>query len=99
MESRESGKGGSDDLDLVTVVIPSYNHRAYVETAVRSALAQTYGSVQVIVIDDGSRDGSRDFLEQLASQEGFDFIRFQGIGRMPYLWMTMLMEFSLPPSP
>lgn len=80
VESRESGKGGRDDLDLVSVVIPSYNHRAYVETALRSALAQTYGSVQVIVIDDGSRDGSRDFLEKLASQEGFDFIAQENAG-------------------
>lgn len=65
---------GPGVTELVSVVIPSYNHRAYVETAVRSALAQTHPCVQVIVIDDGSKDGSREFLEDLAAREGFDFI-------------------------
>ena len=37
---------------------------------------------------------SRKTLRLLFEQEGFDFIRFQGIGRVPYLWMTMLMEFK-----
>lgn len=66
--------------DLVSVIIPSYNHRAYVETAVRSALAQTHPAVQVIVIDDGSRDGSREFLGELAAREGFDFIAQENAG-------------------
>ncbi|HYC49734.1 MAG TPA: glycosyltransferase family A protein [Gemmatimonadaceae bacterium] len=60
--------------ELVSVIIPSYNHREYVETAVRSALAQTHPAVQIIVIDDGSRDGSPAFLEELARREHFEFI-------------------------
>lgn len=60
--------------ELVSVIIPSYNHRAYVETAIRSALAQTHPAVQVIVIDDGSSDGSREFLQELSVQERFEFI-------------------------
>ncbi len=66
--------GAGHAIDLVSVIIPSYNHRAYVETAVRSALAQTHPAVQVIVIDDGSSDGSPAFLEALAAREGFEFI-------------------------
>lgn len=62
------------ESELVSVIIPSYNHRTYVETAVRSALAQTHSAVQVIVIDDGSTDGSKEFLEALALREGFEFI-------------------------
>lgn len=75
-----SESGGGNELgnayvpDLVSVIIPSYNHRAFVETAVRSALAQTHQAVQVIVIDDGSCDGSREFLEGLAAREDFEFI-------------------------
>jgi alpha-1,3-rhamnosyltransferase len=66
--------------ELVTVVIPSFNHRTYVETAVRSVLAQTYPNVQLIVIDDGSSDGSREFLQELATREGFDFISQENSG-------------------
>lgn len=73
-----TGMAGS--AELVSVVIPSYNHRAYVESAVRSALAQTHPAVQVIVIDDGSSDGSREFLEELATRERFEFISQSNAG-------------------
>jgi glycosyltransferase involved in cell wall biosynthesis len=43
---------------LVSVVIPVYNHEAYVARAIESVLAQTYRNLQVIAIDDGSTDGS-----------------------------------------
>lgn len=42
----------------VTVVIPCHNHGAFVGEAVRSALAQRDASVRVVVVDDGSDDGS-----------------------------------------
>lgn len=66
--------------ELVTVVIPSFNHRPYVETAIRSVLSQTHPHVQLIVIDDGSTDGSREFLQELAALEGFDFISQENSG-------------------
>jgi glycosyltransferase involved in cell wall biosynthesis len=45
------------------VVIPSYNHRAYVGAALDSALQQTRLPDRIVVVDDGSTDGSRDVLE------------------------------------
>lgn len=52
--------------ELITVVMPCYNARPFVEEAVRSALEQNYRPVQLIVIDDGSTDGSREILARLA---------------------------------
>src|SRR3954463_8415699 len=43
---------------LVSIIIPCFNAERYVGDAIRSALAQTYDSIEVIVIDDGSTDGS-----------------------------------------
>lgn len=62
----------SDDSPLVTVIIASYNHSPYVEASIMSVLAQTYKNIELLVVDDGSTDGSIELLENLRSQHGFD---------------------------
>lgn len=49
-----------------TVVMPCFNGAAYLEAALRSALAQTYPAVEILVIDDGSSDDSRAIAESFA---------------------------------
>jgi glycosyltransferase involved in cell wall biosynthesis len=52
----------------VSVVIPCFNAERLVGDAIRSALAQTYPETEVIVIDDGSTDGSRAVIESFADR-------------------------------
>ncbi len=52
---------------LVSVVIPIYDGERFLEKAVRSCLSQTHGNVEVILVDDGSSDGSRALAERLAA--------------------------------
>jgi glycosyltransferase involved in cell wall biosynthesis len=59
---------------LVSVVLPSYNHRRFVNNAIRSVFRQTYRPIELIIIDDGSSDGSaetiREFLNDTPPPKG-----------------------------
>lgn len=56
------------DYPLVTIIIPCYNGERYVGEAIESALAQTYPHKEVIVIDDGSTDGSLEVIKSFGDR-------------------------------
>lgn len=53
---------------LVSVVIPTYNRNQQTIAAIESALAQTYSNVEIIVVDDGSKDDSSQVVERYINQ-------------------------------
>src|ERR1700674_2946625 len=64
---------------LVSVVIPTYNYRQFVVEAVESVLAQTYRPIELIVVDDGSTDGTRAELERFEGQIRYMFQENRGL--------------------
>lgn len=50
------------NFPLVSIIIPCYNNEGFVKQAIESALKQTYKNVEIIVIDDGSTDGSLEII-------------------------------------
>ena len=53
---------------LVSVIIPVYNYERYLGEALESVLGQTYRNLEVIVVDDGSTDQSREVARSFAAR-------------------------------
>jgi glycosyltransferase involved in cell wall biosynthesis len=53
----------SDSLPLVSVIIPSYNYIDYIGKCLESVLSQDYSRIELIVVDDGSTDGTVELLK------------------------------------
>ncbi|MDR3715681.1 MAG: glycosyltransferase family 2 protein, partial [Puia sp.] len=63
-------------MPLFTIVITCYNQRDFIRDAVESALVQPLCSREIIVVDDGSCDGSSELLNQY--EESIQLIKLSG---------------------
>ena len=82
--TRESGPvcgsaGGVIVGGLVSVVIPTFNRARLVRRAVQSALDQSYGRLEVVVVDDGSTDGTRDAIAGI-DDDRLHYVRQENAG-------------------
>ena len=62
----KTGEDSSSYNPFVSVIIPLYNGRRYIEECLRSVLSQTYNNYEIIVVNDASTDGSIDIVKNLA---------------------------------
>ena len=67
MKGVKPGQSGS--ATLVSVIIPAYNAEAFIEATLASVLTQTYTNIEVLVVDDGSRDRTAQIVQAVAKQD------------------------------
>ncbi|VEG71540.1 hyaluronan synthase [[Pasteurella] aerogenes] len=56
-------------MDLISIVIPVYNVKDYLEKCFESVINQTYKNIEVILVNDGSTDGSGELCDDLALKD------------------------------
>lgn len=56
--------------DLISVIVPVYNVEKYLERCINSLLCQTYESLEIILVDDGSTDASPQMCDEFAARDG-----------------------------
>jgi glycosyltransferase involved in cell wall biosynthesis len=66
------------DSPLVSIVIPCHNAEYWIADAIQSALSQTYTATEVIVVDDGSKDGSCEIIRSFGERIKFKSIDHHG---------------------
>ena len=54
---------------MISVIIPVYNVKAYLAEAVESVIHQTYQNLEIILVDDGSTDGSGEICDEYAKKD------------------------------
>lgn len=64
----------------VSVIIPVFNVKNYIEDCLESVFSQTFSDIEVICIDDGSTDGSFQILEKYAASEKIKLIKQENSG-------------------
>lgn len=56
-------------MEKLSVIVPVYNVRNYLELCVESLLRQSYTNLEILLVDDGSTDGSADLCDELAKKD------------------------------
>jgi len=61
----KSGKSSASQKKTVSICIPTYNRKEYLKETIDSILAQTYKNFEIVIVDDGSTDGTEDMIKEL----------------------------------
>lgn len=68
-----------DSAPLISVIIPTYNRGAFIKEAVDSVFAQTYKNTEVIIIDDGSTDNTKEIIASYKDRVYYQYKTNSGI--------------------
>ena len=69
-------------MDVVSIIIPIYNAEKYIKYAIESCLNQTYNNIEILLIDDGSKDKSKEICQEYVLKDSrikYYFQKNQGV--------------------
>src|SRR5215471_10950429 len=92
------GQGMTAHAMDLSVIIPSYNHGRYLPQCIDSVLAQTYPATEVLVVDDGSQDDTREVVATYGDRVryvwrpngGLSAARNTGVAATTCAWIAFL---------
>lgn len=64
----------------VSIIIPVYNLKNYIAKTIESCLRQTYGNIEVVIVNDGSTDGSEKEIEKYLADERIIYVKQENAG-------------------
>ncbi|GFI69850.1 putative glycosyltransferase EpsH [Lachnospiraceae bacterium] len=90
-----------EEKPLISVIVPVYNGQDYLRACIESIEGQTYNNLEIIVVNDGSSDGTGDLCRRLGEEydnieiiemndEGVSAARNAGLGRMGGEFVTFV---------
>lgn len=62
--------------DLISIIVPVYNVKNYIQATIQSVLDQTYTNWELVLVEDGSTDGTKELVEQYLQAHPDDRIQF-----------------------
>lgn len=65
---------------LVSIIVPVYNTAEYVEECIQSILSQSYKSIELVIVNDGSKDGSGDICKRYIQLPNVSYIEQENSG-------------------
>jgi glycosyltransferase involved in cell wall biosynthesis len=60
-------------MELVSIIIPTFNSSKYIHDAIKSACTQTYRNIEVVVVDDGSTDDTVDIVQEVLKRSDINW--------------------------
>ena len=66
-------------MELISVLMPTYNRAHMIGKAIKSLLEQTYSNLQIVIVDDGSTDNTEEVIKQF-NESRIDYYRIDHVG-------------------